>query len=948
MAISTATFVDALRQNQLLSPTQLDEWSRLGKPGSADPRSLAQDLCARGWLTHYQAQHLLSGQADALVLGPYVLLHRLGAGGMGQVFKARHGKLGRTVALKVIRKENVVDAESVGRFQREMHVTSRLEHPNVVRALDAGPLGGTLALVMEYVEGTDLDRLVKERGPLSIAEACDFLRQAALGLQHIHEHGLIHRDIKPSNLMVTTCNRGPALVKILDLGLARLQDGHHGKKTTRLADGKSLTTLTLDGAAGTLGSIDYLSPEQALDFHRVDIRGDIYSLGCTFFFMLTGQPPFGSGSLAIKLMRHQQAEPPDLRQLRPEAPTALCDILRKMLAKQAGDRYQSPAELLEALRSATTAAGPPLRATSANRRRFPLGRRRRWAVVGGCLGLVGLLLAYFVFSSAAQRSSERAATPSPPPPISAKEKTAPRKVEAPREVLLQLDFEDGKQSPLYRNGRVVKGPQRPGKRFCLESDPNPGHGGRIFLQKDDGLFTYKEDALLVFDLWVDAQVSSVDLNLWNRTQKASQGVEPLRVPREQWVEGIVVPVAHFKAQGVGGPKPGDVIVNLTIHAGQPGTTIWIDNLEVVRSRDLRALQQSRSSYVQAPLWKAQIRDLADNTWIRVGAFQAKDKAANEVGWCYDADLLRFVRLGGRMGVHSNEVCSFELGTTAWTINFPFSGDRADPVSGPSNRPGGGSQRGLCYDRDHQCVWDFCGNQLAGGVGGLWQGKGDLGPGKWSHVKQVPACGSPRVAYDENLKKLVCIGMDGGSWGHTYVYSPDTSQVAEAAADPSGAMTGRVGLGHFPGFLYVPELKDCLLVAGMPTRFRRDGGPEMTTWLFETASGKWRDLAPPGPLPSGRAGMGLSYDRKNRVVVLFGGTRIGPSPDVLDDAWIYDPARNTWALIASPSDPRHFYKAPPESGGDCQLLAYDEEHNVHVLALQNWNKDAAVWAYRYKK
>jgi serine/threonine protein kinase len=380
MAISTATFVDTVRQNQLLSPTQLDELSRHFKPGSTDPRALAKDLCARGWLTPYQVEQLLSGNGNALVLGPYVLLQWLGEGGMGQVFKARHCKLGRTVALKVIRKENVVDAESVGRFQREMQVTSRLEHPNVVRALDAGPLGGTLALIMEYVEGTDLDRLVKERGPLPVAEACDVLRQAAQGLQHIHEHGLIHRDIKPSNLMVATDNRGSArgpVVKILDLGLARLQDGCHGKKTTHLGDGKSLTTLTLDGAAGTLGSIDYLSPEQALDVHRVDIRGDIYSLGCTFFYMLTGRPPFGSGSLAIKLMRHQQAEPPDLQLLRPETASALCDILRKMLAKQAGDRYQSPADLLEALGSAT---GP--RAGSANRRVHAAGRRRRWAVVG--------------------------------------------------------------------------------------------------------------------------------------------------------------------------------------------------------------------------------------------------------------------------------------------------------------------------------------------------------------------------------------------------------------------------------------------------------------------------------------------------------------------------------------------------------------------------------------
>jgi hypothetical protein len=148
-----------------------------------------------------------------------------------------------------------------------------------------------------------------------------------------------------------------------------------------------------------------------------------------------------------------------------------------------------------------------------------------------------------------------------------------------KEVLLRLDFEDGKLPAICSKGKVVKGPERPGNRFCLQSDPNPGHGGLIFLSREEGMFTYTEDLLLVFDIWVDAHVVTVDMNLWNRTHQQTQGIEPLRFPREQWVEGVVVPFANFKHAG-GGLKPGDMIVNLAIHAGQQDGMIWIDNLEV--------------------------------------------------------------------------------------------------------------------------------------------------------------------------------------------------------------------------------------------------------------------------------------------------------------------------------------------------------------------------------
>jgi serine/threonine protein kinase len=334
---------------------------------------------------------------------------------MGQVFKARHRQLGTTVALKIIRKDFAADAETLGRFYREMQVTSKLAHPNVVRASDSGPIGTTHVLVMEYVQGIDLERLVTQSGPLPIPQACDYIRQAALGLQHIHEQGLVHRDIKPSNLLVSggvvsghsskfTPHSSPLTthqVKILDLGLARLQECAHGKSSTRLPDGSTVTTLTLDESV-TLGTVDYLAPEQARDFHRVDIRGDIYSLGCTFFYILTGKPPFGDGPLALRLAHHQQTEPPDLKKCRTDVPYGLAAIVRRMLAKLPKDRYQTPGEVAQAL-------GPFVSKTSANPIR-PAGdgrRRRVIALAGVALAGLGLILVVLFSGSAARKGTGR-------------------------------------------------------------------------------------------------------------------------------------------------------------------------------------------------------------------------------------------------------------------------------------------------------------------------------------------------------------------------------------------------------------------------------------------------------------------------------------------------------------------------------------------------------------
>ncbi|MBY0527566.1 MAG: serine/threonine protein kinase [Gemmataceae bacterium] len=404
---TATTFLDALRDARILSSTQQDEVRTL-QSRIANPRALAKELIQRGWLTPYQVNQLFLGKGSELVMGAYSVLERLGEGGTGQVFKARHMRMERTVALKLIRQELLSDPEVVGRFYREVQVLSQLSHPNIVHAYDAGPLGAAHFLVMEYVEGTDLSAMVKKQGPLGWEQSCDYISQAAQGLQHAHERALVHRDIKPSNLLVTR-DQGPKAkvnvaeakivsdaaatqaiaapvlhpwgqVKLLDLGLARLRKG---------VDGELTQTLTPVGAgAVTMGTPDYLAPEQALDFHQVDIRADIYGLGCTLYYLLTGKPPFAGGTLAQKLMRHQQVEAPSLKQSRTDLPAGLEPILRKMMAKKPEDRYQTPAQVATALATLTggnSTLAWPRRGTHLSER----GRRRRWVLAGGGLVLLG-------------------------------------------------------------------------------------------------------------------------------------------------------------------------------------------------------------------------------------------------------------------------------------------------------------------------------------------------------------------------------------------------------------------------------------------------------------------------------------------------------------------------------------------------------------------------------
>jgi tRNA A-37 threonylcarbamoyl transferase component Bud32 len=269
-------------------------------------------------------------------LGSYVIVGWLGEGGMGQIFKARHRRLKREVALKVIRPHQLANPEALQRFQREARAAARLAHPNIVQVYDAAESDGRHYLVMEYVDGKDLADLVRDRGPLPVPLACEYIRQASLGLQHAHERALIHRDIKPANLLVTADG---TQVKLLDLGVARVQ----------LPDDPDSAVSDLTQTGAVMGTPAYLAPEQARDPRHVDIRADIYSLGCTLYHLLTGQVPFRGVTLAEVVLQHQLEEPTPIDEARPGIAAEAQTVLRKMMAKRPEDRYQVPAEVVEAL-----------------------------------------------------------------------------------------------------------------------------------------------------------------------------------------------------------------------------------------------------------------------------------------------------------------------------------------------------------------------------------------------------------------------------------------------------------------------------------------------------------------------------------------------------------------------------------------------------------------------
>jgi eukaryotic-like serine/threonine-protein kinase len=338
MNISTVdSFLDLVRRSGLVEKDQLnavlaDVQQQAGGSLPAEADIVAKKLVEAGLLTRWQCDNLLEGRHKGFFLGKYKLLDHLGTGGMSSVYLAEHVLMRKQRAIKVLPKHRVEDSSYLARFHREAQAAASLDHQNIVRAYDVDNDGSIHYLVMEYIEGRDLQQLVKSNGPMDYLTAADFIRQAADGLAHAHKAGLIHRDVKPANLLVDQ----KKVVKVLDLGLARFT-------------GDEQASLTVAFDENVLGTADYLAPEQALDSHGVDGRADIYSLGCSLYFLLTGHPPFPDGTLPQRLMMHQKQPPPSIFKDRPDAPQDLIDICLKMMAKKPDQRYQSMSEVSQAL-----------------------------------------------------------------------------------------------------------------------------------------------------------------------------------------------------------------------------------------------------------------------------------------------------------------------------------------------------------------------------------------------------------------------------------------------------------------------------------------------------------------------------------------------------------------------------------------------------------------------
>ncbi len=324
---SAREFFHLLEKSQLLSPEQLDEAHALRN----DPRGVARGLVEAGLLTDWQAVQLIAGRSS-FFLDRYKLICLLGRGEAGGVFLGEHVTMNRRVAIKTLSRDVSKDSGSLERFLAEARTIAALDHPNIVRAYSVDKMGNRFYLVMEYVDGHNLNEIVRSQGPLKCRLAADYVRQAAQGLQHGHRRGIIHCDVKPSNLLVNK----DGVVKIVGMGLSRLQEpGQIGGKA--------------QDDSRMLDSIDFLAPEQALGTTGLDYRVDVYSLGCTLYFLLTGQPPFPEGLLYERLMMHQSKQPESIDKFRSDVPKELIEVCRKMMAKKPDDRFQSAKAVAGAL-----------------------------------------------------------------------------------------------------------------------------------------------------------------------------------------------------------------------------------------------------------------------------------------------------------------------------------------------------------------------------------------------------------------------------------------------------------------------------------------------------------------------------------------------------------------------------------------------------------------------
>ena len=351
MAVSVESFLKYLSESGILAPQDFQILAQKvpAEIRQQDAQEFARGLARQKVLTLFQVNALYNGKPRGLTLGNYVLLEQIGTGGMGMVFRAQHRRMKRIVAVKVLPKNMTKDPDTVKRFHREVQAAAKLTHPNIVAAYDADESNGVHFLAMEYVEGVDLARHVKEKGPMSVDKALDCILQAARGLEHAHARGIIHRDIKPGNLLLDV----NGTVKVLDMGLALIHENP--------ADGRSNgDAAPLTETRAIIGTVDFMSPEQAVDSRQADHVSDIYSLGMTLHFLLIGKATYDGDTAIARMLAHREAPVPSLCAQRPEVPAQVEAIFQRMAAKSKGDRYASVTDLIRDLsnwREVTAAPG---------------------------------------------------------------------------------------------------------------------------------------------------------------------------------------------------------------------------------------------------------------------------------------------------------------------------------------------------------------------------------------------------------------------------------------------------------------------------------------------------------------------------------------------------------------------------------------------------------------